>query len=141
MTDLVGNRREIESFYDWLRDWEEIHLHGNKKEVFTKTSKTYHEAPKLNAKACIIHGPPGVGKTCAVKAVAKTLKYELVSINVSEYTKVKKDDVFKDFGQSSSINKYQEESKEKTRIILFMDEIDGIGFYDKGKINTIMNIV
>ena len=32
LSDLVGNKREVESFYDWLKDWENVHIKGNKKE-------------------------------------------------------------------------------------------------------------
>ena len=32
LSDLVGNKREIEAFYDWLKDWDNVHIKGNKKE-------------------------------------------------------------------------------------------------------------
>ena len=107
IAELVGNKKEIESFYDWLKDWEEVHLRGNKKEIYTKASNKFQDMPKINAKACIISGPPGIGKSSTVKIVSQELGYNLIELNASD-TRSKKmiDNLLKDLSSSSSIKKY-----------------------------------
>ncbi|MEM1684563.1 MAG: replication factor C large subunit, partial [Nanopusillaceae archaeon] len=86
-------------------------------------------------KGLLLYGPPGTGKTCSVYAIANELNYEVVEINAS------------DFRTAKVIHERLDEAiKGKTffykgRIIL-IDEIDGLaGFYDKGGIGAIINII
>ena len=38
----------------------------------------------LNARACLVSGPPGIGKTTAIRLLAKELDYELIETNASD---------------------------------------------------------
>ncbi len=38
----------------------------------------------LNARACLISGPPGIGKTSTVRLLAKKYGYEIVEWNASD---------------------------------------------------------
>ncbi len=38
----------------------------------------------VNARACLISGPPGIGKTTTVRLVAKTMGFELIEQNASD---------------------------------------------------------
>lgn len=38
----------------------------------------------MNAKACLVSGPPGIGKTTSVRLIAKTMGYEVVEQNASD---------------------------------------------------------
>lgn len=29
--DLVGNQGSVNSLFEWLKDWEDVHIRGNKK--------------------------------------------------------------------------------------------------------------
>lgn len=40
--------------------------------------------PKVNAKACLLSGPPGIGKTSAARIVCKQLGYEVLETNASD---------------------------------------------------------
>ena len=63
--------------------------------------------PKLNAKACLISGPPGVGKSSTVKIVAESLGYYLLELNASDNRSKKTiEGLLKDLCTSNSINKF-----------------------------------
>jgi len=38
----------------------------------------------MNARACLISGPPGIGKTTAVRLIAKKLGYDIIEQNASD---------------------------------------------------------
>jgi replication factor C subunit 1 len=40
--------------------------------------------PRLNAKAALVSGPPGIGKTSACRILCKTLGYETLELNASD---------------------------------------------------------
>ena len=40
--------------------------------------------PKPNARACLISGPPGIGKTSTIRIVAKALGFSLLELNASD---------------------------------------------------------
>ena len=71
MGDLVGNQPTIKNLFEWLRDWDQVHIKGQKKEVPRAGGFRggWQDAPKLNAKAALLSGPPGIGKTSSVRIV------------------------------------------------------------------------
>ena len=76
--DLVGNEGAVNELYEWLRDWDDVHINVIKKEV--KVNKfafkgNWQDIPRLNAKAALVSGPPGIGKSSACAIVCKTLGY------------------------------------------------------------------
>jgi replication factor C subunit 1 len=42
------------------------------------------DMPRLNAKAALVSGPPGIGKTSACRILCKTLGYETLELNASD---------------------------------------------------------
>jgi replication factor C subunit 1 len=40
--------------------------------------------PRINAKAALISGPPGIGKTSACRILCKTLGFETLELNASD---------------------------------------------------------
>jgi replication factor C subunit 1 len=53
--------------YTWLKDWDETILRGNKKSSNWKGN--WADAPNLNARATLLSGPPGIGKTSSARIV------------------------------------------------------------------------
>jgi replication factor C subunit 1 len=66
--DLIGNKCNVDSLIQWLKDWDNINIHGNKKKVKASFG-SWRSAPNLNAKAALISGPPGIGKTSTARIV------------------------------------------------------------------------
>lgn len=73
--DLVGNKGPVASFKSWLLDWEDVVIRGHKKPI--AFSKGNRDPPKLNARACLISGPPGIGKSTAVKIISETAGFHV----------------------------------------------------------------
>jgi len=64
LADIVGNADAIEKLVDWTKSWEK-------------------GIPKK--RAAFLYGPPGVGKTVTVEALAHDHRLEFVEKNASDY--------------------------------------------------------
>ncbi len=113
LKEIIGNADAIKQFIDWLASWSK-------------------GAPK---KRCVfIYGPPGIGKTATVEAVANDCKMEYVEKNASDY---RTEEAINRFAGLAS--QYGSLFGEK-RIIL-LDELDGLtGTADRGGVKAITDI-
>ncbi|MEM2115576.1 MAG: AAA family ATPase [Candidatus Woesearchaeota archaeon] len=102
------------------------------KEIIEQKISEVIELIKKNQKI-IIYGPPGVGKTSCVYAIASDLNYEVIEINAS------------DERSKSELEKYIPAVKQKSIFgrnkIILIDEIDGISNTDYGAIEGIKRII
>ena len=108
---MVGNEEAREKLVLWLKKW------------------------KPGAKAALLVGPPGTGKTTCVHLVAEKLGLQLVELNASD-TRTK-DRLSKRIGEViSSGNLFG------SRTLVFLDEVDGLaGRADYGAIEFIKDTV
>jgi replication factor C large subunit len=112
--EIVGNPSAIKTLSDWLQSW-------NK------------GIPKK--RAAFLYGPPGVGKTLTVEALAHDLHMELVEKNASDY---RTEDAINRFAGLAS----QYGSLFGGKRIVLLDELDGLmGNADKGGVKAITNVV
>ncbi len=112
--EVVGHREAIAELVSWLRSWEK-------------------GIPKK--RAAFLHGPPGIGKTVAVEAMANDRNLELVEKNASDYRT--EEAVQKFAGLASQYGTLFG----KKRLILF-DELDGLtGREDRGGVGAIIKVV
>jgi len=114
LVDVVGNREAIGSFEKWLKSWD--------KGIPTQ-------------RAAFLHGPPGIGKTVTVEALANDLGMELIERNASDYRTEK---VIRQFAGLAS--QYATFFGGKRMVLL--DEIDGVyGTVDRGAIPAIADVI
>jgi len=114
LEEVVGNREAIAELIGWLRSWEK-------------------GVPKK--RAAFLYGPPGVGKTVTVEALANDWKLELVEKNASDYRT--QEAVQRFAGLASQYGTLFG----KKRLILF-DELDGLtGREDRGGVGAIIKVV
>jgi replication factor C large subunit len=114
LSDVVGNEEAIQKLVNWVKSWNE-------------------SIPKQ--RAALLHGPPGIGKTVSVEALANDLNMELVERNASDYRTEEAVQRFAGLASQSST------LFGKKRLILF-DELDGItGREDRGGVGAIAQIV
>jgi replication factor C large subunit len=114
LEEVIGNREAIAELIGWLKLWDK-------------------GIPKR--RAALLYGPPGVGKTVAVEALAKDWNLELVERNASDYRTQEAVERFAGFASQYGT------LFGKKRLILF-DELDGLtGREDRGGVGAIINVV
>ncbi len=112
--ELVGNREQVQALYEWIRAWQ---------------TGTSHEG------AALVVGPPGVGKTSAVYAIANTIGAELVEFNASDQRN--RATIERNVWRAAT----QQTLDGAMRVIL-LDEVDGLsGTRDRGGVAAILKVV
>ena len=115
LRDVADNERAVSQLLGWVRSWE-------------------RGVPER--RAAFLHGPPGVGKTSSVVAVANDLGFDLLEVNASDYrTRSRLDDLL---GRAA----LQSVSVLGRRRMILLDELEGVsGREDQGGISAIADIV
>ena len=133
---ICGNKTPVEKLQKWLKNW-----HNNAKLNFKKSGDNTG-----NYRAVMIHGPPGIGKTTAAHLVAKLEGFDIVESNASD-TRSKKlmEASLKGVLDNKSLMGYfgQGNSKvdaSKQKLVLIMDEVDGMSAGDRGGVGQLAAI-
>ena len=114
LAEVIGNKETIQKFVDWIKSWGK-------------------GTPKK--RAAFLYGPPGIGKTVTVEALAYDFQMELVEKNASDY---RTEDAINRFAGLAS----QYGSLFGGKRIVLLDELDGLtGTADKGGVKAITDIV
>ncbi|MHA2282017.1 MAG: replication factor C large subunit [Promethearchaeota archaeon] len=121
-----------------------VNQENNRIKAFNKTviEKEQKEELKISfdKAAILLEGPPGIGKTSIVYALANDFNMEVVETNASD-TRTRKtlEKKLKETTKSRGIMDFITQSKEK---LILIDEVDGIyGVKDRGAVPTILNLV
>jgi replication factor C large subunit len=113
LAEVVGNGEALSAFKSWVKSWDKA-------------------APKK--RAVFLHGPPGIGKTVAVEALANDLHMELVEKNASDY---RTEDAINRFAGLAS----QYGGLFGGKRLVLLDELDGLtGNADRGGVKAITEI-
>ena len=139
MSDIIGNQPQIRNLEIWLANWNDSILHGNKKEQI-KSGKKFAKNENVNARAAIVSGPSGIGKTSSIRVLAKTKGYRIFELNASD--KRNKDTINNSVGflmNNTTLSSI--DNSTNSRNLIIMDEIDGMaGNEDKGGIKALIDI-
>jgi replication factor C large subunit len=111
LAQLVGNEEAKVELYRWLEGW------------------------KPGAKPILLVGPPGVGKTTAIYALAEELGYRVMELNASDFrTKERLSRILSPMTETANL------FGEKP--LIFLDEVDGLlGRQDYGGLDYILKLV
>jgi replication factor C subunit 1 len=97
-------------------------------------------------RAIIIHGPPGIGKTTAAHLAAKLAGYDVLESNASD-TRSKKlvESGLNEVLDNNSLLGYftgngKDVDKHKKKIVLIMDEVDGMSAGDRGGVGALAKV-
>ena len=89
-----------------------------------------------------VYGPTGSGKTHFVKGVFKDMGYDVVEYDAGEVrNKHIMNSITKGNMSDKSVMGMFSESSNKRRIVIVMDEIDGMNNGDKGGINSLIKLI
>lgn len=134
LSHICGNKAQVEKIQNWLRNWPK-----NKKYNFQRRGADGMGAER----AIIISGPPGIGKTTAAHLAAKLEGYDVLESNASD-TRSKKlveSGVGDVMSNTSLLGFFAGDGKNvdaaKKRIVLIMDEVDGMSAGDRGGVGAL----
>jgi replication factor C subunit 1 len=90
------------------------------------------------AKAILLSGPPGIGKTSVATLSAKQLGYQVLELNASDTRNAKSvTEQLSDVVQSRAMTSTEEMCKR----LIIMDEVDGLGVSDRGGIPELIKVI
>jgi replication factor C subunit 1 len=137
MAQICGNKGQVEKIGTWLRGWQKAHKYDFQKKGPDGLG---------GYRALIIHGPPGIGKTTAAHLAAKLEGYDVIESNASD-TRSKKmvesglGDVL---NNTSLLGYFAGDGKvvdlQKKKIVLIMDEVDGMSAGDRGGVGALAKV-
>ena len=134
---ICGNKTPVEKLQRWLKNW-----HNNAKFNFKKPG-----GDSIGGfRAVMIHGPPGIGKTTAAHLVAQLEGFDIVESNASD-TRSKKlmEASLKGVLDNKSLMGYfghgsSKVDASKQKLVLIMDEVDGMSAGDRGGVGQLAAI-
>ncbi|KAI9739375.1 MAG: hypothetical protein M1818_005063 [Claussenomyces sp. TS43310] len=137
MSQICGNKAQVTKIQKWLQAWPRNH----------KMSFRIRGADGTGAeRAIIIHGPPGIGKTTAAHLAATLEGYDVIESNASD-TRSKKlvESVLQDVMNNSSLLGFfagdgKALDSHKKKIVLIMDEVDGMSAGDRGGVGALAKL-
>ncbi|QUC23832.1 uncharacterized protein UV8b_08073 [Ustilaginoidea virens] len=134
LNHICGNKAQVEKIQAWLRNWPKA-----KKYDFQRRG-----ADGLGGeRAIIISGPPGIGKTTAAHLAAKLEGYDVLETNASDARskRLVEEGVSDVMNNTSLLGYFARDGKPvdvaKKKIVLVMDEVDGMSAGDRGGVGAL----
>lgn len=137
LNQICGNKNQVEKIQIWLQRWPNSRKHN-----------FILPGPDGSGKfrAILIHGPPGIGKTTAAHLAARLEGYDIIESNASD-TRSKK---LVEAGLSDVLNNNsllgffagygKDVNAHKKKIVLIMDEVDGMSAGDRGGVGALAKV-
>lgn len=136
--EVVGNKALVDRLAKWLADWPK-----NLKANFKKPGPEGHGVYR----AMLLSGAPGVGKTTSAHLVAEIAGYDILEFNASD-TRSKRllEDGLKGVVNNTSLRGFfsasgSELDTSKRRLVLIMDEVDGMSAGDRGGVGALNAVI
>ncbi|CAJ1361886.1 unnamed protein product, partial [Effrenium voratum] len=130
---------QVRKLAEWLRDWDDVVLKGKKKEV--QDPKRF-VPENLNAAACLVSGPPGIGKTTTCALVARCSRYNVMEFNASDArSKLVIDSMTNSLAGNQTLTFAKNAKGPLQRSVIIMDECDGMAGGDKGGIQALIKLI
>lgn len=131
---ICGNKGQVEKLQAWLRQWPQS---------VARKFKIGGKDGTGAFRAMMLHGPPGIGKTTAAHLAAQLEGYDVVESNASD-TRSKKlvETGLRGVLDTTSLLGYfagdgQKVDRGKKKLVLIMDEVDGMSAGDRGGVGAL----
>ena len=120
--------------------FEDLFLSFINKTAIEKWMKDFISKKNTSNNCLLLHGPPGIGKTCIAHLILKKYDFDIIEFNASDLRsqKILTEKINQINGNINIIN-FMCYKKKKIGIII--DELDGINSNEKGSINELMKII
>ncbi|KAF7991816.1 hypothetical protein HCN44_010617 [Aphidius gifuensis] len=154
MKQIIGQQTDkscAKKFYLWLKNWHKNQ--NNKSTKLTRPSPFAKSDDGAYFKACLLSGPPGIGKTTTVQVACKELGFDLLEFNASD-TRSKKllqnqistilsNKTAKDYFSIDNNSNNENDGKNMSlKHVLLMDEVDGMaGNEDRGGLQELIALI
>mmetsp|Transcript_39917 Transcript_39917/g.100275 ORF Transcript_39917/g.100275 Transcript_39917/m.100275 type:complete len:592 (+) Transcript_39917:103-1878(+) len=143
--EVIGNTDQVRKLAEWLRDWDDVVLRGKVKEQpAPDPNRKFQPAPEnINARAALVSGPPGIGKTTTCTLVARcNPKYRLMEYNASDARSKKiVDQMSNSLSGNHTLKLNAKGGSCIERAVIIMDECDGMAGGDAGGMQALMNMI
>ena len=128
---IIASSETVNKLQAWLARWDRVHL--------LKTEKP-PQGGKENpgAKAVILSGPPGIGKTTVATLVSQHQGFETYELNASD-TRSKRA-VTEQVADVTCSRALDSSGAFRKRVVI-MDEVDGMGGSDRGGIPELIKVI
>ena len=129
---------------EFFKEIDNINVENKKIRLFNRNNEEKDQKKELHLSpdkaAVLLEGPPGIGKTTIVYALANDLNMEVIETNASDTrTRNTIEAKLKETVKSRGIMDYITETKKK---LVLIDEIDGIyGVTDRGAVPTVIELI
>lgn len=134
--DVIGNKSLVEKLQRWLREYP--------KNVKASFKKPGQDGMGLYRAVCL-SGPPGIGKTTSAHLVAKLEGYDILEYNASDTRNEKLlRESLSGVTDNTSITGFMKHDAAHTgssKLVLIMDEIDGMSGGDRGGVGALKKII
>ncbi|KAH7040121.1 replication factor RFC1 C terminal domain-containing protein [Microdochium trichocladiopsis] len=130
---ICGNKAAVEKIQNWLKGWPKARKYDFQKRGADGMG---------GARAIILSGPPGIGKTTAAHLAAKLEGYDVLESNASDARSKKLVEAgVSEVMNNTSLNGYfagdgKKIDVAKKKIVLIMDEVDGMSGGDRGGVGA-----
>jgi replication factor C subunit 1 len=129
---VLGNKDCVTKLQTWLKTWERTFNTGGKIKFHPKNGPF---------RACLISGPPGIGKTTSAVLVAQEDGRQVLELNASDARSKKLLESSLSDVTGCQVLSFNKSNKNPTKRCIIMDEVDGMGAGDRGGMAELITLI
>lgn len=129
---VLGNKDCVTKLQSWLKVWERTFNTGGKIKFHPKNGPF---------RACLISGPPGIGKTTTAVLVAQEDGRQVLELNASDARSKKLLESSLSDVTGCQVLSFNKSNKVPTQRCIIMDEVDGMGAGDRGGMAELIKLI